>query len=91
MADGMREIRTDVEVLAHAIADGINVYIRDVLIPRGAVSKDAWTADDDLTRLKYEVAAAVAENWAVSWSGGDESGGPASPGDAPNPKAGPDR
>jgi hypothetical protein len=74
MPEGMREIRTDVEVLIHAISDGINVYIRDVLIPRGVVDKDTWNkADDteDLIRLKYEVAAAVAAGWAVSWRNDD--------------------
>ena len=67
---GMREIRSDVEVLVHAISDGINAYVRDVLIPRGVADKAAWDAagaDGDLTRLKYEVAAAVAAQWAVSW------------------------
>ncbi len=74
MADGMREIRTDVEVLIHVISDGINGYIRDVLIPRGVVDKEVWgaaSADSDLIRLKYEVAAAVAESWAVSWRNDD--------------------
>jgi len=70
MPDGMREIRTDVEVLIHAISDGINIYIRDVLVPRGVANEAAWDtadADGDLTRLKYEVAAAVAKRWAGSW------------------------
>jgi hypothetical protein len=68
--DGMREIRTDVEILVHAISDGINTYMQDVLIPRGVADKDAWDAagaDSDLIRLKYEVAAAVAARWVVSW------------------------
>ncbi|QDU23267.1 hypothetical protein ETAA1_52610 [Urbifossiella limnaea] len=67
----MREIRTDVEVLVHAISDGINSNIRDVLIPRGLVDPVVYDAgcgaEGDLTRLQYEVAAAVAESWAVSW------------------------
>jgi hypothetical protein len=70
----MREIPTDVEVLIHAISDGINVYVRDVLIPRGVMDKDTWDSsgpNDDLIRLKYEVAKAVANRWAVSWRNDD--------------------
>jgi hypothetical protein len=69
MRDEMREIRTDVEVLIHAISDGINGYIAE-LTQRGIVDEDAWGtagADSDLIRLKYEVAAQVAARWAVSW------------------------
>ena len=76
----MREIRTDTEVLIHVISDGINVYIRDVLIPRGVVDEEAYHAgggaDDDLVRLKYEVAAAVAARWAVSWRSNEPPGPP---------------
>ena len=69
MNGGMREIRTDQEVLVNAISDGINIYVRDVLIPRGVADKEAWNGAGigDLTRLKYEVAATVAQMWAVSW------------------------
>lgn len=66
----MRELRTDVDVLVHAINDGINAYIRDVLIPRGLVDPAAWAAagpDSDLLLSRYEVAAAVAKRWEVSW------------------------
>jgi hypothetical protein len=74
MHDGMREIHTDVEVLINAISDAINVYIRDVLIPRGVMDKHAWDRvgpNDDLIRLKYEVATSVANRWAVSWRNDD--------------------
>lgn len=57
---------TPSEVLVHAISDGINVYIRDVLIPRAVADEEAWDAagaDSDLIRLKYEVAATVAVSW----------------------------
>jgi hypothetical protein len=87
MADGMREIRTDVEVLVHAISDGINAYVRDVLIPRGVVDKSVWASastNSDLIRLKYEVASAVAGQWAVSWRN-DDAGATAEPGAAPDP------
>jgi hypothetical protein len=66
----MRKIETDPEVLVFAITDAINLYVREVLIPRGIVSKDAWD-DDELLRLKYEVADTVANNWAVSWRNDD--------------------
>lgn len=68
--EGMREIRTDPEVVAHAISDAINIYV-GALAARGVVDRTAWEAgsevDSDLLRLKYEVAAAVAARWAVSW------------------------
>ena len=67
--DGMREIRTDVEVLVHAISDGINAFMVE-LIERGLADKEAWNSagpDSDLLRLKYEVAGSVAERWALSW------------------------
>lgn len=66
----MREIRTDSEVVAHAISDAINEYMR-VLVDRGIVDREAWEAgsgiDGELLRLKYEIAASVAAQWEVSW------------------------
>src|SRR5262245_56716383 len=65
---GVREVRTDPGVLLHAIADGINVYVRDVLAPRCPAVAALWDgpAGEELARLKYEVAAAVATQWAES-------------------------
>lgn len=64
----MREVRTDSEVLGHAIVDGINVFIRDVLAPRCPALATLWNGPEDkeLNRLKYEVAAATAARWAVA-------------------------
>jgi hypothetical protein len=68
----MRKIETDPEVLVHAISDAINVYMRDVLRPRGLIPSDIpIDVDDELLRLKYEIAQTVAESWKVSWINDD--------------------
>jgi hypothetical protein len=64
----MREIRTNPEIVGHAIVDGINVFVRDVLAPRCPALAALWSGQEDqeLHRLKYEVAVAVAAQWIVS-------------------------
>ncbi|MBL8793215.1 MAG: hypothetical protein JNM56_04865 [Planctomycetia bacterium] len=66
----MHEIRTDPVVVAQAISDAINEYMRE-LVDRGVVDREAWEAgsgvDGELLRLKHEVAASVAARWEVSW------------------------
>jgi hypothetical protein len=64
----MREVLTDSEIVGHAIVDGINVFIRDVLAPRCPALVELWSGPEDkeLDRLKYEVATAVAARWTVS-------------------------
>ncbi|MGL6073081.1 MAG: hypothetical protein ACRC8S_02845 [Fimbriiglobus sp.] len=66
----MREIRTDPEVVAHAISDAINLFMRE-LEDRGLIDQEAceigFGIDGDLLRLKYEIAASVAARWEVSW------------------------
>jgi len=66
-----REIRCDPEVLADAINDGINVFIHDVLVPRGLIDNDRYFGggleEKELLQLKYEVAQKVAGWWKVSW------------------------
>lgn len=71
----MREVRSDPEVVEHAIVDAINAFIREVLAPRCPPLAELWDGPDgmELDRLKYEVAGAVAANWAVSWVN-DETG-----------------
>jgi hypothetical protein len=66
----MREVRSDPEVLTNAVVDGINVFCRDVLIPRSPALKDIWCADEIL-RLQYQVAEAVAKSWTVCWIADD--------------------
>jgi hypothetical protein len=64
----MREARTDPEIVGHAIVDGINVFVRDVLAPRCPALAALWEGSEDkeLDRLKHKVAATVAARWAVS-------------------------
>ncbi|MGL6075877.1 MAG: hypothetical protein ACRC8S_17105 [Fimbriiglobus sp.] len=66
----MREIRTDTEVVAHAVSDAINLFMKE-LEDRGLVDREAceigFDIDGDLLRLKYEIAASVAAQWEVSW------------------------
>jgi hypothetical protein len=66
---GMRKLETDPEVIVNAISDAINIYVRDVLMPRGVVSKEAWHGEgsEELLRLKYEIAKTVAASWKVCW------------------------
>jgi hypothetical protein len=62
----MREVRSDPEVLVHAVVDGINVFVRDVLLPRCPALKEILR-DEDILRRKYEVAKTIAGWKAVSW------------------------
>ena len=57
-----REVHIDPEILAPALIDAINIFCRDVLVPGGLLSKDAWE-DDSLLEKKYAVACMVAERW----------------------------
>jgi hypothetical protein len=64
----MREVRTDPEILSHAIADAINDFVRVVLVPRCPPLDRVWSGQDadELDRLKYSVAAEFAAKWPVS-------------------------
>jgi hypothetical protein len=62
----MREVRSDPEVLVHAVVDGINVFLRDVLLPR-CPGLEEILSDEEVLRLKYDVAKTVAEWKAVCW------------------------
>jgi type IV secretory pathway TrbF-like protein len=63
-----REIRCDREVLSHAIQDGLNRFVRDVLRPRGLLDEKEF---DKLQTQIYQEAnsiiQAVADSWQVSW------------------------
>ena len=64
----MREVRVEEEVISHAIVDAINTYVRKVLVTRYPELENVWhgSEDEELDRLKYEVAATFAAKWAVS-------------------------
>ena len=52
------------EVLEHAISDGINVFVRDVLIRRGLIDEDRYESETaELLKFKYAVAEKVAALW----------------------------
>lgn len=65
----MRAERLDPELVSHAVVDGINSFVREVLIPRCPPLAVIWDGSDseELIRLKYEIAAAVAEEWSMVW------------------------
>jgi mRNA interferase MazF len=44
------------------IIDGINSFVRDVLIPRGKLDEQSWD-DPEMLRLKYEIAERIARTW----------------------------
>lgn len=59
-----RVIETDPEVLEHAVNDGINIFIRDVLGPKGLLKQPEYeNVDRELMALQCSVAKKVAENW----------------------------
>ena len=58
-----RTIQSNPEVLEHAVIDGINIFVRDVLIPRGLVDANRYHGDEELLRLKYAIAKKVAQSW----------------------------
>ncbi len=65
--EGMRRVEADPEVVYNAINDAINVFVREVLIPRGLVNKEAYFNDADLLTLRNRIAKHWAEHWKVSW------------------------
>ena len=68
MGQDMREVRTNPEVVSHAIVDAINHFVRNVLVPRCPPLDVVWHGPGcgELDRLKYAVAAEFAAKWAVS-------------------------
>ena len=57
-----RTVNMEPEVVAPALIDAINIFCRDVLVPRGYLRKEDWE-DDALVEPKYAVARRVAESW----------------------------
>jgi hypothetical protein len=64
---GMRRVEVDPDVLFNAINDAINVFVREVLVPRGLVDAEAYFKDPDLLVLRNRIAEHWAEHWKVSW------------------------
>lgn len=65
---GMKRIEVDPSVLHNAIVDGINIYVRDVLRPRGIVDQEKEGAESKAIRgLKHDIARRLSEEWRVSW------------------------
>jgi hypothetical protein len=74
---GMRRVEVDPEVLYNAINDAINVFVREVLVPRGLVNADAYEHDfPDLLVLRNRIARHWAEHWKVSWKKEEASAAP---------------
>lgn len=67
----MRRVETDPEILGSAINDAINVFVREVLIPRGLVNEEAYFNDSELDALKHNIAKHWAERWKVCWKNDD--------------------
>ncbi len=55
-------VESDREILFHAAIDAINVFCRDVLIPKGYLDSDDWD-DCGLLEKKYSVANRIAGQW----------------------------
>jgi hypothetical protein len=62
----MRTVHSDPDILAHAIVDGINIYVRDVLIPRGLIDPERYFGDSSLVQLEHRIAEQVAAAWRTS-------------------------
>jgi hypothetical protein len=71
--EGMRRVEVDPEVVYNAINDAINVFVREVLVPRGLVNPEAYFNDSDLLVLRNRIAKHWAEHWKVSWKNDDAS------------------
>lgn len=63
----MRRVEIDPEVVVNAINDAINIFVREVLVPRGLIDAGVYFNDPDLDRLKHDIAKHCAERWKVSW------------------------
>ncbi len=61
----LQKVRTNSEILHHAIVDGINVYVREVLEAQGLLDQrrlDEWTGPG-LEDRKHAIADKVAARW----------------------------
>jgi hypothetical protein len=61
----LQKVRTNPEVLHAVIVDGINAYVRDVLVAQGLLDEgrlDQWTGPD-LEEMKHAIATRIAASW----------------------------
>lgn len=59
-----REVHSCRIVLENAVIDGINIYIRDVLLPLGIIEENRLhDAGASLDEAKYRIAREVADSW----------------------------
>jgi hypothetical protein len=61
----LHKVRPNAEILHAAIVDGINVYVREVLLAHRLLEQsrmDEWTGPD-LDDLKHAIASRIAASW----------------------------
>jgi predicted double-glycine peptidase len=63
----MRRIEVDTEVIFSAVNDAINIFVREVLIPRKLVNEEAYFNDEELIGLQHQIAQRCADSWKVCW------------------------
>ena len=63
----MRRMEVDSEVIFSAVNDAINIFVREVLIPRRLVNEEAYFNDEELIGLQRQIAKRCAESWKVCW------------------------
>jgi len=61
----LRTVKTDPEILQSAVIDGINRFIRDVLIPLGVIDQSVLETERgaEFDQRKYAIARDVASLW----------------------------
>ena len=63
----LRTIDTDPDILRQAINDGINRYLRDVLLPSGLVDEERFEcAEPELNMTRRKVVEATVKSWQQS-------------------------
>ena len=63
----LREVQTDPEVLFHAINDGINEFINEVLIPQGLIDEDAYAeVGRAFHEQKHQIVRLIVRKWKTS-------------------------
>lgn len=61
----LQKVRPNTEILHAAVIDGINAYVRDVLLAHGLLERrrfEEWTGPD-LDDLKHVIASRIAASW----------------------------
>ena len=61
----LHKVRPNTDILHAAIVDGINAYLREVLLPQGLIEQERlseWTGPD-LDCVKHAIASRIAASW----------------------------